>query len=299
MCHAKRIKLFLLCTVFLAACGGVQSLGVSALQTLGVVPGTSVFDASDSMIKATKEMSREEEYYLGRAVSAKILEAYKSYDNQSVQDYVSLVGASVASYSDLPDTFGGYHFMVLDSDEINAMAAPGGFIFITKGMLDIMPDEDALAAVLAHEVSHIENRHGVEAISQSNLAKTLSALGQVAGSLNCGELIQQASVVFGGAVDDIFTSLVENGYSRDQEFEADQGAVKILYRTGYNPHSIMVMLDEVGKSEVEKQGGWFDTHPETSDRKTEVASYMEKDSVPAIEKGRVLRAQRFDKVIRS
>ena len=288
----------LISAIFLVSCSGVQGLGITALQTLGIVPGTSIIDASESMIKAAKDMSREEEYYLGRAVSAKILEAYKPYNNQDVQDYVSLVGNTVASYSDLPDTFGGYHFMVLDSDEINAMAAPGGFIFITKGMLDIMPDEDALASVLAHEVAHVEKRHGIEAISQSNLAEALSALGQVAGSLNCGELIQQASTVFGGAVDDVFTSLIENGYSRDQEFEADKGAVKILFRTGYNPHSIMVMLDEVGKSEVEKQGGWFDTHPETSDRKTEVASFMEKDSIPTIEKGKFVRAQRFNKIVR-
>ncbi|MEZ4753523.1 MAG: M48 family metalloprotease [Bdellovibrionota bacterium] len=292
-------KCFLLVfSLILIGCGGIQSLGTSVLQATGMLPGTSVFDASESMVTAAKEMSREEEYYLGRAVAAKILEIYKPYNNQTVQDYIALVGASAAAFSDMPDTFGGYHFMVLDSDEINAMAAPGGFIFITRGMLEIMPDEDALAAVLAHEVSHVEKQHGLAAISQSNLSEVLAGLGAVAGSLNCGELLTQATAVFGGAVDDVFTSLIEKGYSRDQEFEADAGAVQILYRAGYNPHSILVMLDEVGKSEAGEAGGWFDTHPETSRRKQKVVAVLESDNIPASDTGRFARSKRFDQHVR-
>ncbi|MCB0317604.1 MAG: M48 family metalloprotease [Bdellovibrionales bacterium] len=293
-----KISFLIFSLTFFTSCSGVQGIGVSVLKTLGLVPGTSMVDSSDSMINAAKNMSREEEYYLGRAVAARILEAYKPYNNAKVQEYVSLVGHALASYSDKPDTFGGYHFLVLDSDEINAMAAPGGFIFLTRGLLDLMPDEDTLASVLAHEITHVEERHGVEAISQADLTKTLSSLGQIAGSLNCGELISQASLVFGGAVDDVFNSLVTKGYSRDQEFKADVGAIKILYRAGYNPHAMLVMLDEVAKAEKEKQGGWFDTHPEASDRKDRVESNLNNNSIPVVEKGRVIRAKRFFNIVR-
>ena len=84
---------------------------------------------------------------------------------------------TLSKTSDLPETFGGYHFLILDSDEINAFAAPGGFIFVTRGLLRCCKHEDAAAAVLAHEIGHVELRHGLQAIKKSRITTALTTLG--------------------------------------------------------------------------------------------------------------------------
>ncbi|RMG41868.1 MAG: peptidase M48 [Candidatus Dadabacteria bacterium] len=278
-----------------AGCGGFsfQAIGTALLQEVGVLPGKSVFDSAKGLLNATRDLTREEEYYLGRAVSAHILTIYPLYEKPELTAYVNKVGLTVASESGLPETFGGYHFAVLDSDEINAMAAPGGFIFISRGILELMPDEDSLAAVLAHEVMHVAKKHGVAAISQDNMTRTLSALGTFAGSLNCSELIQQATTVFGGAVKDITDTLVTSGYSRTQEREADLGAVDILYRAGYDPYAMEVMLQLVEGQSGKSSGGWFDTHPPASERLKMVRNYLEKKNIPHISAGKDKRRERF------
>ncbi len=101
----------------------------------------TVVDATSS---AARPISEEEEYYVGRAVSAKILGSYQMSTDAYLTRYVNLIGKTVALNSDKPFTFGGYHFAVLDTDEINAFAAPGGTIFITRGMIRTTSNEDEL-----------------------------------------------------------------------------------------------------------------------------------------------------------
>ncbi len=121
--------------------------------------------------EAKQSFTYEQEHYLGRAIAAAILDKYGLYKDPSANRYVTLVGQTVAAHSDLPQTFGGYRFLILDSDEVNALAAPGGIIFITRGMLRACENEDQLAAVLAHEVAHVQARHGVELIKDSRWKK--------------------------------------------------------------------------------------------------------------------------------
>lgn len=279
----------------------VQKLGTSMLALVGLGPAVAVYDAVTSVQAATQTLTREEEYYLGRAVSAQILTRYPALENETVNHYVASVGAAVAQASSLPNTFGGYHFQVLATDEVNAMAAPGGFIFVTTGMLKLLPDEDALAAVLAHEVTHVAEQHGLKAISQDRINDIVTSMGQLAGSLNCSEVLQQAGVIFTAAVDDVVNTLVLAGYSKDLEYAADKGSSVILAQLGYEPQALEVVLDQLMLNEAKsKKSGWFATHPEAHERKDALGDAIHGSSQNLIvADGRVHRLERFNAAIRA
>ncbi len=215
-------------------------------------------------VEASRPMNESEEYYLGRAVAARILSSYPLYQDQGLTLYVNEVGQAVARKSSRPSTFRGYHFAVLDSQEPNAFACPGGIVFITRGLLKMCEMEDELAAVLAHEVSHVASRDGISSISQARWTKVLTALGtdvakQYGGSL--GELVS----LFEGSIDDVFKTIVVNGYSRSAEENADAAAATFLKEAGYNPKALTALLTKM-RSQDKKTGGIFATHPPTGDR---------------------------------
>jgi predicted Zn-dependent protease len=298
----KKLGALLGLVLMLGACSqsqdGVQRFGTRILSLVGLGPALAAFETAQSIEAATQDLSREEEYYLGRAVAARILNHYPVLDTEQVAQYVARVGNVVVLGSGSSESFGGYYFQVLQSDEVNAMAAPGGFVFITTGMLRLLPDEDALAAVLAHEVAHISERHGVRSISQQRMQDIVSSLGSLAGSLNCSEVLQQATVVFGAAVDDVVNTLLISGYSRDFEYEADQRALKTLNNAGYETAALTVVLEQLQHRQTE-QGGWFATHPSAQKRVDHLLENLkslgESSSAPG---GRIKRAERFHQLLR-
>ena len=105
------------------------------------------------------------------------------------------LGQSLAQFSERPETFGGYHFLALDSAEINAFAAPGGLILVTRGLLDCCQTEDELAAVLAHEIGHVEKQHGLRAIRTGRLNSALTILAVEAGKNLAGEQLAEVQAV--------------------------------------------------------------------------------------------------------
>ena len=293
--HLGALVLLLNCILLLSACSSIKQLGNSILSFSGSEKSGSV-KTSVGIDRAIQDLTSEEEYYLGRAVSARILSLYPIYHNAEQTRYLNKIGLILASFSEKPETFGGYHFTILDSDQPNALAAPGGFIFITRGLLQKISDEDTLAAVLAHEIEHVAREHGIKAISQAKLNQALSKLGEVAGALNCAEIVQQATVIFGGAVDDVMVELLEKGYSRDQEREADQGGLRVLERSAYDPYAMVTML-EVLEHEANSAGGWLHTHPGATERKLLVSDDLAKRAVKRQTAGRKERAKRFARVM--
>ena len=121
--------------------------------------------------EALKEITPEQRHFVGRAVGATILQSYEPYDNAKLNAYLNVLGKSLSVASDMPETFSGYHFLALDTAEINAFAAPGGFIFISRGLIRCCDTEDALAAVLAHEIGHVQADHGMQSISKGKILK--------------------------------------------------------------------------------------------------------------------------------
>jgi predicted Zn-dependent protease len=199
-------------------------------------------------------------------VGAVLVNKYKPYPNGPGNDYLNLLGQTLAQASDRPETFGGYHFLILDSPEINAFAAPGGLIFVSRGMLRCCRSEDAVAAVLAHEIAHIQLRHGLQAIDKSRVTEAVTTLGAEGAKSYGGQKLADLTKVFEGSISDVTSTLVNNGYSRSFEREADAAAVTILTRVGYDPNGLVAMLTEMEKNL--KPGGldFAKTHPSPRSR---------------------------------
>lgn len=219
--------------------------------------------------KSAQDLDPSEEHYIGRTVAAQIvaMPQYKLATDQALLDYVNRIGLGISMTNDgVRQTFAGYHFAVLDTDEVNALACPGGTIFVSKGLLNKATSEDEVAAILAHEIAHVTLRHGLNQIKKSNLASAFQYLGsgalQAAGTNN--EDLQKLATVFDDSVKDVVGSLITTGYSREAEEQADKTGREFLRGAGYDPQALTRVLAKMG--EVGGQGGMFATHPAPKDR---------------------------------
>jgi len=207
--------------------------------------------------KGAAEVTEEEEHYIGRAVAARLLASMPPVDDEPLNRYVQSVLQAVAAVSDRPEVFSGWHAQVVESDEVNAVSAPGGYVFLTTGLLKTLEDEEELAAVLAHEAAHITERHGVKTIKASRLSKAFALLGQEAAERLSNKDLNQLTDLFSGSVDDIVKSLVVSGYSQDKEFEADRKGALYAQAAYYDPQALNRFIERSGSG----KGGFLKTHP--------------------------------------
>jgi len=260
-----------------AAMEQVAQVGTSVAQSAGVVTeeqAKSITRSTTAIAKTQEDFTPEQEYYIGRSVGAVIANRYKPYPNAQANGYLNLLGQALAQASDRPETFGGYRFLILDSDEINAFAAPGGLIFVSRGMLRCCGSEDAVAAVLAHEIAHIQLRHGIQSIEKSRQTQALTILAAEGAKTFGGKALSDLTKTFEGSINDITSTLINSGYSRSFEQEADASAVRILSRVGYNPNALVAMLREMeGRL---KPGGldFAKTHPSPGSRINDIESIV-------------------------
>lgn len=220
-----------------------------------------------TMSRATEEFTPEQEYYLGRAVAARLIQQYPVLADDAANRYLNQVGQALSLCSRQPYTYGGYHFLLLDSTEVNAFAAPDGLIFVTRGMVGLLSGESALAAVLAHEIAHVQGKDAVKAIKSSRMTEALTLLGKdVAGQYSSGLPGSQLLDLFSGSVDDIVGTMVAKGYSRNQEYAADATAKDILTSAGYDSRALDAVLRVMEKKIPSGASGFGSTHPSASDR---------------------------------
>jgi len=219
---------------------------------------------------ATHKISEEEEYFLGRAVAANILSQYPLWKNKPLSRYLNLIGKTLVFHSQRPEIFGGYHFALLDSGEANALSAPGGIIFISRAIVDMAGNEDELAAILAHEIQHIVSRDPLQAIKSQRM-KSLGtfAAGEAMGS--GGEVLE----IFKGSVLDVTGTLLQKGYSRSQEKDADLAALDLLQASGYDPRALLAMLEKCSAIEKKKAKA-FSAHPAAAKRIDYVSAALKK-----------------------
>jgi predicted Zn-dependent protease len=258
--------------VFVSGCATTE-----AIIGIGVSSGLITESQGESISKSTKAVARsfedftpEQEYYVGRSVGAVILNKYKPCNSKEANDYINVLGQILSKASDMPETFGGYHFLIQDSDEVNALAAPGGLIFVTRGMLRCCQHEDAVAAVLAHEIGHVQAKHGLQAIKKSRITSALTTIGIEGAKTFGGEELAELTETFESSISDITATLVNNGYSRNFERDADKAAVTILKRVGYDPNGLVDMLEVMSKKL--KPGGldFAKTHPSPASRMADI-----------------------------
>jgi beta-barrel assembly-enhancing protease len=221
---------------------------------------------------ATHQISEEEEYYIGRAVAANILSRYPLWKNKSLSRYLNLIGKALVLKSERPEIFGGYHFGLLDSGEPNAFSAPGGIIFVTRGIVEMAENEDELAAILAHEIQHIVAKDPLKAIK----SQRMKALGTFAAGEAMGSSSEVLSI-FKDSILDISGTLLQKGYSRGQEKDADLHALDLLVATGYNPKALLSMLEKCRAIEKKKAKA-FSAHPAAAKRIDYVSASLKKVS---------------------
>jgi len=251
----------------------VLAVTVISCQTLLSVAESGTQNASNALIasgkaisSAVEEITPEQEYYIGRAVAANILSTYKIWNgNPTLTSYLNLVCTAITINSPRPDIYNGYHVAILDSNEINAFATSGGHIYVTRGLINAAKSEDALAGVIAHEVAHIQLRHGIKAIRNSRITQALIVTGASAAGAVTGMDVNQLTDVFNESIGEIVSTMLSNGYSKVQEFDADNTAMKFMASAGYNPSGLIDMLKELSKVQT-SSSGLGKTHPTPDQR---------------------------------
>ena len=214
-------------------------------------------------------MSESQEIATGRQEDEKIRKQYQVYPSVALQDYVNRVGQKIARQSHRPNL--QYHFTVLDSTEINAFALPGGYVYITRGILAYLNSEAELAAVLGHEIGHVTARHGVRQQSASQATNI---------SLNIASLfIPGVNSTVAQKISGMLGNALLSGYGREHELEADRLGAVYLSRAEYDPQAIIKVIgvlknQELQDAELAKQEGreprhyhgLFESHPDNDTR---------------------------------
>ena len=293
------VTVFLIMQVIFVGCAEVVSVGTTVGQQMGQISKEDK-EKIDRMAldseKAARPMTEQEEYYVGRAVAATILGKYRLYRNERLTRYINEVGQAVALASDRPFTYGGYRFAVLDTDEVNALACPGGIVFITRGMLKRAQNEEELSAILAHEVGHVNHKDGLGTIQRARWVQVVTLLGSEAAKKVSGAELAKLVSLFEGSVNDVVKTLIVSGYSREQEAAADSSAMTFMYRAGYDPYGLSDYLGKLSKEQTGGAGqGLFATHPGMTERLAKAKSAISTNKWPRI--GHQIRDQRFQQTM--
>jgi predicted Zn-dependent protease len=253
-----------------ASLAGAAGFGAQIAGNLGVIDqntANAITQSSEAIGKAVEEITPEQEYYIGRAVGANILSSYKIYGAKpALTAYLNKICGAIVINSPKPDIYNGYHVNILDSSEINAFATSGGHIFVTRGLVDSAGSEDALAGVIAHEIAHIQLQHSIKAITNSRINQALMITGISAVGVAADMDVKELTDVFNQSVGEIVNTLLNKGYSRDQEYDADNTALSLLTAAGYSPSGLIDMLRQLEKTQDSHAGGFNNTHPSPAER---------------------------------
>jgi beta-barrel assembly-enhancing protease len=218
--------------------------------------GDKAVDAKDKF--DAMNMTQAEERELGEQVSLQLRQHFGVHQSEAVTKYVSLVGTALAQKSTRANL--DWKFIVLDTDGVNAYAAPGGFIHITRGLLGLMKTESELAGVLGHEITHVSAKHTVRAIQKS---KGFSIIGDEVNK--GGGLTKLAITKLAGLA---YKTIFEGEFSREDENESDEVGVVLANGLGYAPTGMLEVLKKIDARNGgrEDRNGLFASHPATQDR---------------------------------
>jgi Zn-dependent protease with chaperone function/outer membrane lipoprotein-sorting protein len=268
---------------------------LAGLCLLAPLAATAQFPGLDKVIQVTqaqREWTLAEEQAIGQATAAKMVAVLGLYENPAMVKYVNLVGRSVSQFAGRPDL--GYHFGILDTEIVNAFATPGGYIFVTRGLLANVNTEAELAGVLAHEVAHASERHLEKELRTRKLAGvgTEAATEQATAGAPISELSEVAQKIASAAVD----TLLAGKLSRDKEKEADTKGVELVAAAGYDPTAYEEFLNWLGEASGQAEnrralGILTASHPKYSDRVAQVEKLIKKQGWSQEERPRL--AERY------
>jgi predicted Zn-dependent protease len=219
------------------------------------------------------KISDQDERKIGEQVSEKVRETFGVYQDAEVTKYVTLVGTVLAQASSRPNL--KWEFVVLDTDGVNAFAAPGGIVHITKGLLGLIKNEAELAGALGHEITHITAKHTINSIQKSN---TIGAVADVSGQ--GGGLTQD---IITRVVEAAYKNILNNQFDRSDENEADKIGVELANKIGYAPNGLVSVLTKISErnSDRKEPNGLFASHPEIKDRITKINGIIQSEKLTA------------------
>jgi predicted Zn-dependent protease len=220
----------------------------------------------------TKLISDAAERRIGEETKTNILKEFGELKDPVLGQYVTNVGQRLVAVSDRPRV--AYEFLILDTEMINAFAAPGGFIFVTRGLLEGMQSEAELASVLGHEIVHVAGWHSVGMIQRQMGYGALTSLGAIATGIGLGP----EAMLMVAQTGQLFTELYLLGYSREHELEADRVGIRYMISAGYDPREALSFFERLAA--LEKKEGpddwdpYFRSHPPTPARIEQAKAYM-------------------------
>jgi beta-barrel assembly-enhancing protease len=234
------------------ACAAAVLLAVASTAGAQVAPiKREVGKAIDKSIQELT-FTEEEERQIGADVSAKLRERYGVVQNAAVHRYVTLAGTALARQSTRPDL--KWTFIVLDTDGVNAFAAPGGFIHITRGTLALVRNEAELAGVLGHEIAHVTTKHTLNSIRQAKIAGAPGAVTRIQ--------------VLDNVVTNVHRLTLENAFSSTEEKQADEIGITLANAMGYSPGALGGFLTRLSarNRDLADRSGLFASHPDIQAR---------------------------------
>jgi len=247
-------------------------------KTVSVPPPTEVPQ------QKTRSVTLAEEYHICRVFAARVLSKYSLVKNEVLNRYINLIGLTLTLHSDRPYTYGGYQFGAVQSNEINTYTCSGGTIFLTKGLIDLIENEDELAAVLAHEIAHVSSRDSfshirlpdIDPATEENTVKARDLLNTVSSS--------------------VFELVSDQGYEKEIEFSADRKAIAFLSSAGYDPRIFKDVLIKISARSRRDDTGMGKTHPFFEERLSMISQITENMAFDG--EKREKRTRRFRSLLR-
>jgi hypothetical protein len=243
-----------------------------------------------------------DEIQLGEGVAARTLDSMPELNNQALWEYVSFIGLSLEEHS-LRSDLASYFIVLDDPEEINAFAAPGGFIFITSGAVRFCRNEAELASILAHELGHIGYRHGIQRLdlskyrlmSQGMVMEMDDAFGKSEFfdlEKSMDPRLKEVENALSEIADQCFDQML-NPYGQKMEFEADSESLRMLSQAGYNPYAAVTVLERLRQQtgDIPAYEKALHSHPPTSER---IASLKEKLKKLGLKNEGALNQKRFE-----
>jgi predicted Zn-dependent protease len=280
-------------------------MGFSLSCKVNITP-ESISRTWTAIKNARKDLTPENEYYIGRSVGTNLLAKadYRYVDREAIRagrlegttQYINKVAQVVAAAAvattrkgDRPTPIAGWHVTIIEDETINAFAAPGGYIYITTGAVKAARSEDEIAAVIAHEIAHVVRGHAIGSIKKSRWAGVYKEALDSTVQLDAATL-GKLTKTFENALDDMVNSLLVKGYSRKTEYEADRVGLQILAYSGYDPSAFVSYLRTLARQQHTGGGGFSSTHPKATDRIKKLTAQLKK---MRWKRAAPFRAQRF------
>lgn len=240
------------------------------------------------LIKTFRPVPDSTEIKIGQGIAANLLGAAPPVADPALQAYVNKIGGWVALQSDRPEL--PWRFAVLDTDSVNAFAVPGGYVFLTRGLLLLMRDESELAGVLAHEISHVVERHALKTMRKGELA---ALGGEVLANLAAKEGAEDMQKVI-----NVGTDVYNRGLDKKDEFAADVEGAVLAARAGYDPYGLLAVLQTLSSINPQDDAValMFKTHPAAEQRSEELLPTLEALEAHA---GQPNNAERFAATMRA